>query len=81
MPIDTKPNARLFAPRNRIIAGLSLGTLVVEAEIKSGSLLTANMANDMGRDVFAIPARNHSRGRGCNKIIKGRHRPIGGSSR
>ena len=71
MPIGTKPNARLFAPRNRIIAGLSLGTLVVEAEIKSGSLLTANMANDMGRDVFAIPAHpTDSRGRGCNKIIK-----------
>ncbi|MGB1360742.1 MAG: DNA-processing protein DprA [Alphaproteobacteria bacterium] len=71
MPLGTKPNARLFAQRNRIIAGLSLGTLVVEAEIKSGSLITAGMANDMGRDVFAIPSHpTDSRGRGCNKIIK-----------
>jgi len=71
MPIGTKPNAKLFPARNRIIAGLSLGTLVVEAEIKSGSLITAKMANDMGRDVFAIPAHpTDGRGRGCNKIIK-----------
>ncbi len=70
-PMGTPQTPNLFAIRNRIIAGISLGTLVVEAEIKSGSLLTAHMASDMGREVFAIPGSPaNGRARGCNQLIK-----------
>jgi DNA processing protein len=70
-PPGTEPLARHFPSRNRIIAGLAAGTLVVEAAPKSGSLITARLAGEMGRDVMAIPGSPlDSRSRGCNQLIR-----------
>jgi DNA processing protein len=71
MPPGTEPRARHFPHRNRIIAGLAAGTLVVEAVPKSGSLITARLAGEAGREVMAIPGSPlDPRSRGCNQLIR-----------
>jgi DNA processing protein len=70
-PLGATPQARHFPRRNRIIAGLALGVIVVEAALRSGSLITARLAQDAGRELFAVPGSPlDPRSRGANDLIR-----------
>lgn len=70
-PPQQPPNSGTFPTRNRIIAGLSRGIIVVEADFKSGALITSTYAGDFGRDVFAVPGQVYAKmSRGCHELIR-----------
>ena len=69
--METRPAAVHFPPRNRIIAGMSLGVLVVEASTRSGALITARLAGEMGREVFAVPGDvSRPQARGAHQLLR-----------